>query len=134
MDKTIVSESKFMTEDEFIEKFKSVYVHNMTQEDENTWRTVWRYRNNIQDLIPAQSDEATDKNRYFIISYTAIPDKGMFCNGLIDIISDDACYPSRTSIKKSIVDSHNNIYNQVRDVVINNIIELNKADFESWQS
>lgn len=40
-----------MTEDTFILILKLVYSRPMTKSDETTWRTVWRNRNNPEDLI-----------------------------------------------------------------------------------
>jgi len=58
--------------------------------------------------------------RYFLVMYSGNNDKG-FVNGSCTFKCTDGSYPTRTAIKD---------YVDVHDMVVSNIIELSRKDFE----
>jgi len=66
-----------------------------------------------------------EKERYFLVVYVATSAKG-FMRGQIDITTN-GYYLNQEGTKKRIKDK-----NDVEDIVIINIIEFTKSDFEDW--
>lgn len=67
------------------------------------------------------------KKRYFIVCYVGTNNSNEPINGQVNI-DTDGCYVKTSSLKKYMKE------NNKPNVVITNIIELSKKDFEAWNS